>query len=127
MHLGQEDLDTADIDALQRQGLYLGISAYCDAEVTRAISVRPSYIAIGPIYPTHSKDLPVAAQGVEQLQHWQHTLNYPLVAIGGINKERIADVAATGVSGIAVISAIMEAVDPKKATQELLSFIEAQR
>ncbi len=126
VHLGQEDLNTADIHAIQQQGLYLGLSAYCAAEVKRALVFQPSYIAIGPIYPTHSKDLPFAAHGVEQLKYWQLTLNYPLVAIGGINQDHIADVVATGVNGIAVISAITQAEDPKKATQELLSFIAAQ-
>lgn len=123
VHLGQEDLDTADITAICDQGMLLGVSTYCYYEVARALALCPSYIAIGPIYPTESKELSVSAQGVERLKRWQRILSYPLVAIGGINQSRIAEVASTGVYGIALISAITQAEDPQKATQELLENI----
>ncbi|MDR3503805.1 MAG: thiamine phosphate synthase [Legionella sp.] len=123
IHLGQADLDTADLEAIQAKGLLLGVSTYCYHEVARAHAINPSYIAIGPVYPTQSKDLDYAAQGIENLHRWKRTLNYPLVAIGGINLERIADVAATGVSGIALISAITQAADPQIAAKELLERI----
>lgn len=124
VHLGQSDLDTADLDAIRHKGLLLGVSTYCYYEVARAHAICPSYIAIGPIYPTTSKDMVFLAQGIEKLQVWQRILHYPLVAIGGINLERAADVVATGVCGIALISAITEAADPKKATQHLLNLTE---
>ncbi|CAM4484775.1 MAG: Thiamine-phosphate synthase [Legionella sp.] len=123
IHLGQEDLDTADLAAIQAKGLLLGVSTYCYHEVARAHAINPSYIAIGPVYPTHSKDLDYAAQGIENLHRWKRTLSYPLVAIGGINHARIADVAATGVCGIALISAITQAADPQIAVKQLLDRI----
>jgi hydroxymethylpyrimidine kinase/phosphomethylpyrimidine kinase/thiamine-phosphate diphosphorylase len=123
IHLGQADLDTADLEAIHAKGLLLGVSTYCYHEVARAHAINPSYIAIGPVYPTQSKDLDYAAQGIENLRRWKRTLNYPLVAIGGINNERIADVAATGVCGIALISAITQATDPQMATKQLLDRI----
>lgn len=123
VHLGQEDLDNADLEAIRQQGLLLGVSTYCYFEVARAHAISPSYIAIGPIYPTNSKKLEVEAQGIGGLRRWRRTLNYPLVAIGGISIERARDVAATGVSGVALISAITEAEDPLKATKQLISLL----
>ena len=123
VHLGQADLDTADLEAIQGQGLLLGVSTHCYYEVARAHAIAPSYVAIGPIYPTTSKEMDFAAQGIERLQRWMRTLNYPLVAIGGINLEHMPDVVATGVSGVALISAITCAEDPRIATKQLLSLI----
>ncbi|HHT0592612.1 TPA: thiamine phosphate synthase [Legionella anisa] len=124
VHLGQSDLDTADIDAIRKQGLLLGVSTHCYYEVARAHAINPSYIAIGPIFPTTSKEMPFTAQGIASLQRWKRTLNYPLVAIGGINIDRMPDVVAAGVHGVAVISAITHAKDPQGATEQLLSFID---
>jgi hydroxymethylpyrimidine kinase/phosphomethylpyrimidine kinase/thiamine-phosphate diphosphorylase len=123
VHLGQSDLDTADLEALRRKGMLLGVSTHCYYEVARAHALAPSYVAIGPIYPTTSKDMAFGAQGVAMLERWRRTLNYPLVAIGGISLARAPEVVATGVSGVALISAITEAEDPCKATQQLLNLM----
>ncbi|MGX5200774.1 thiamine phosphate synthase [Aliikangiella sp. IMCC44632] len=124
VHLGQEDLESADIEAIYSAGLRLGVSTHCHHEVARAIRLKPSYIACGPVYHTDSKAMPWTPQGLNKLNYWRQSLNYPLVAIGGINASRIADVAATKVSGIAMISAITEADDPLAQTQRLLTIIE---
>ncbi|ARM34925.1 thiamine phosphate synthase [Legionella longbeachae] len=124
VHLGQSDLDAADINAIRKKGLLLGVSTHCYYEVARAHAINPSYIAIGPIYPTTSKKMPFLAQGIERLKRWQRTLNYPLVAIGGINIERMSDVVATGVSGVALISAITKAHNPRRATEQFLSILQ---
>jgi hydroxymethylpyrimidine kinase/phosphomethylpyrimidine kinase/thiamine-phosphate diphosphorylase len=123
VHLGQSDLDSADIDAIRNQGLLLGVSTHCYYEVARAHALCPSYVAIGPIYPTTSKEMLFAAQGIECLHRWHRTLNYPLVAIGGINLQRTPEVLASGVQGMAFISAITQAEDPRKATEQLLRLI----
>ncbi|KTD55665.1 phosphomethylpyrimidine kinase/thiamin-phosphate pyrophosphorylase [Legionella santicrucis] len=123
VHLGQSDLDAADVDAIRKRGLLLGVSTHCYYEVAKAHAINPSYIAIGPIYPTTSKAMPFLAQGIERLKRWQRTLNYPLVAIGGINIERMSDVVTTGVQGVALISAITKAQDPRRATEQLLRYI----
>ncbi|STY28790.1 phosphomethylpyrimidine kinase/thiamin-phosphate pyrophosphorylase [Legionella wadsworthii] len=123
VHLGQSDLDTADVEAMRKQGLLLGVSTHCYSEVARTHTLGPSYIAIGPIFPTTSKKMPFSAQGIESLKRWRRTLNYPLVAIGGINLERMPEVVATGVQGVAMISAITQAIDPALATLNLLNFI----
>ncbi|MBI2786119.1 MAG: thiamine phosphate synthase [Legionella longbeachae] len=124
VHLGQTDLDAADIDLIRHQGLLLGVSTHCYYEVSRAHAICPSYIAIGPVYPTSSKKMPFVAQGIERLYRWQRTLNYPLVAIGGINFERMSAVLASGVQGVALISALTKAEDPQRVTKQLLGFID---
>ena len=122
VHLGQEDLDSADIDAIREAGLRLGTSTHCHYEVARAIQYKPSYIACGPVYHTNTKQMPWIPHGVEGLSYWQKVLDYPLVAIGGINAERIETIVNTGVDSVAMITAITEAEEPETVTQTFLSY-----
>lgn len=120
VHLGQEDLATADIDAIYQSGLYLGVSTHCYYEVAAAHTLNPSYIACGPIYFTQSKIMSFKTQGIQQLNYWRRLLDYPLVAIGGITLERLSGVIKSGVDGVAVISAITQANAPCTMTQKFL-------
>ena len=122
VHLGQEDLDTADIEALRRAGLRLGLSTHTPAELARAHAVRPSYLAIGPIYPTTLKVMPYEPVGLERLKAWvPQAAPYPVVAIGGISLQRLPGVMACGVDGVAVVSAITLAMDPQQAVMQGLA------
>lgn len=123
VHLGQEDMQRADIQAIYQSGLYLGISTHCYYEVARAHALHPSYMACGPIYPTASKKMAFEPQGIQQLSRWRRTLHYPLVAIGGINYERLAPIYHTKVDGISLISAITQAENPAYVTQQFLQKI----
>ena len=67
VHLGQEDLDVADLEAIRHAGLRLGLSTHDDREIDRALAFQPSYIALGHIFPTQTKAMPSAPQGLEQL------------------------------------------------------------
>ncbi|HEY2567545.1 MAG TPA: thiamine phosphate synthase [Candidatus Aquirickettsiella sp.] len=127
VHLGQEDLHNADINEIYRSGLYLGVSTHCYYEVARAHAINPSYIACGPIYFTNSKEMLFPPQGIEQLKCWRRTLSYPLVAIGGINLERLPDIVKSKVEGISVISAITQARDPCVTIEEFLHQINQPR
>ena len=125
VHLGQEDLLTADLPALRQAGLRLGVSSHCHYEVAAARAVRPSYIACGPVYPTETKCMPWVPQGAAGLRYWRGVLPViPLVAIGGINLARCAEVLAAGADGVALISAITGAADPEVMTRQLLSVIQ---
>lgn len=116
VHLGQEDLLTADFNAIKQAGLRLGLSSHSHFEVARARAFRPSYIACGPTFSTTTKDMPWVPHGVEGLSYWVEAIDdFPLVSIGGIVQENIAKVAATGVSGVALITAITRAEDPEGA------------
>ena len=118
VHLGQEDLDTADIEALRRADVRLGLSTHTTAELARAKAVQPSYLAIGPIYPTTLKVMPYEPVGLARLAEWAKlAAPFPVVAIGGISLERLPGVLACGVDGVAVVSAVTLAVDPQQATQ----------
>ena len=122
VHLGQEDLDTADLNALRAAGLRLGLSTHTLAELARAHAVGPSYLAIGPIYPTTLKVMPYEPVGLERLKAWvPHAAPYPVVAIGGISLERLPGVMACGVDGVAVVSAVTLAADPQQAAMRGLA------
>jgi thiamine-phosphate pyrophosphorylase len=122
IHLGQEDLDVADTEAIRRAGLRLGVSTHDDREIARALAIQPSYIALGHIFPTQTKAMPSAPQGLEQLRrHAARLADIPTVAIGGISIERAPSVLACGVGSIAVVSAITQAADWRAATRELLA------
>ncbi|EKK4083260.1 thiamine phosphate synthase [Cronobacter dublinensis] len=121
VHLGQEDLQTADLNAIRAAGLRLGVSTHDDMEIDVALAVRPSYIALGHVFPTQTKQMPSAPQGLAQLAaHVQRLGDYPAVAIGGISLARAPAVLETGVGSIAVVSAITQAADWRAATQQLL-------
>ncbi|MGL4221143.1 MAG: thiamine phosphate synthase [Shewanella sp.] len=121
VHLGQEDLAMADLNAIHGAGLALGISSHSYFELLRAHQYAPSYIALGHIFPTTTKQMPSAPQGLFKLTQYVELLNahYPLVAIGGIGPSNLAKVKATGVRNIAVVRAITEADDPTAALAEL--------
>ena len=121
VHLGQEDLAVTDLAAIQAAGLALGISSHSYFELLLAHQYSPSYIALGHIFPTTTKQMPSAPQGLAKLKHYVALLqdHYPLVAIGGIDLTNLAKVKATGVGNIAVVRAITKAKDPVAAFAEL--------
>ena len=122
VHLGQEDLDSADLDALRRAGLRLGLSSHTPAEMQRAKALQPSYLAIGPVYPTTLKVMPYEPVGLARLKVWAaQAAPYPVVAIGGISLERMPGVMACGVDGVAVVSAVTLAADPRQAALQGLA------
>ncbi|EAA7245865.1 thiamine phosphate synthase [Salmonella enterica] len=124
VHLGQEDLQTTDLKAIQAAGLRLGVSTHDDMEIDVALAARPSYIALGHVFPTQTKRMPSAPQGLEQLaRHIARLADYPTVAIGGISLERAPAVLATGVGSIAVVSAITGADSWQAATQQLVKIV----
>ncbi len=109
IHLGQEDIQEADVEAILKAGLRLGISTHTPKEIELALGFEPSYLAIGPIYEPISKKLTYDPVGIEDLQRWAKNVEYPIVAIGGITIKNILAVAETkSVSGIAMISDVLE-------------------
>jgi thiamine-phosphate pyrophosphorylase len=108
VHLGQGDLDTADLPALRRAHVRIGISTHDDAELSRALGLSPDYIALGPIYPTLLKTMAFAPQGLERIGEWKRRIGtIPLVAIGGITLERLPGVLAAGADSAAVVTDIV--------------------
>jgi thiamine-phosphate pyrophosphorylase len=122
VHLGQGDLDGADLGALQRAGVRLGVSSHDHAELDRALGVRPDYIALGPIYPTLLKQMPWAPQGLARIAEWKRHLGaMPLVAIGGLTLERLGGVFAAGADCAAVVTDIVRHREPEQRMRAWLA------
>ncbi|AHD10325.1 thiamine phosphate synthase [Phaeobacter gallaeciensis] len=119
VHLGQEDMDSADFVALRRKGVRFGLSTHDEAELERALSHTPDYIALGPVYETLLKKMKWAPQGLDRLRRWKEMAsNTPLVAIGGLTPERLPGVFAAGADSAAVVTDILQAPDPEARTRE---------
>ncbi|MBY5376189.1 thiamine phosphate synthase [Rhizobium leguminosarum] len=119
VHLGQEDLATADLDAIRASGLKLGLSTHDERELETALAARPDYIALGPVYTTILKQMKWAPQGLTRLSEWKSRIgDLPLVAIGGLNVERIEDALAHGADSVAVVTDIMRHENPELRTKQ---------
>ena len=120
VHLGQEDIATANLDEIRMAGLRLGLSTHGYAEMAYADRFCPSYIAMGAVFPTNLKKMPTAPQGLGRLYQYAKLMShYPLVAIGGIDEDSIRAVSKSGVGSVAVVRAITQAKDPKAAIKHL--------
>lgn len=121
LHLGQEDLAEADLPAIRRSGLRLGISTHDEAELEAALSARPDYVALGPIWPTILKAMPFQPQTPARLSVWRRRIGtLPLVAIGGLSVERAPDVFAAGADCAAVVTDVLLAPDPEDRARQWL-------
>lgn len=112
VHLGQEDLLTADLVAIAGHGLRLGISTHNITEFAIARTINPSYLACGPVLPTTSKPMSDPPLGISALHFYRQRTDLPMVAIGGIKMKHLSAIKRTGVNGVAVISAITQTVNP---------------
>jgi thiamine-phosphate pyrophosphorylase len=122
VHLGQGDLDHADLPALRRAGVRVGISTHDHAELGRALALAPDYIALGPIYATKIKQMPWAPQGLARIGEWQQLIGpIPLIAIGGLTVERLPGVFAAGADSAAVITDIVNSEQPAARIREWLA------
>jgi thiamine-phosphate pyrophosphorylase len=122
IHLGQGDLDEADIGAIRANGIRLGISTHDDAELARALTFTPDYVALGPIYPTKLKAMAFAPQGRGRIGEWKRRIGAtPLVAIGGLNVERAKLCLAAGADIVSVVSDITLNADPEARACEWMA------
>jgi len=122
VHLGQEDLNDADVPAIRKSGIKIGVSSHDHAELERALALEPDYVALGPIYPTLLKAMPWPAQGLERIREWKQRMGaIPLVAIGGLTAERLSGVLEAGADVAAVVTDIVRNSDPEARAREWLS------
>jgi thiamine-phosphate pyrophosphorylase len=125
VHLGQGDLEAADLAAIRRAGVRFGVSTHDEAELTRALAAEPDYIALGPIYPTILKKMAFAPQGLPRIGEWKEKIGpIPLVAIGGIALERAHGVFEAGADIVSVVTDITLSADPETRTRD---WVEATR
>ncbi|WP_295043079.1 thiamine phosphate synthase [uncultured Paracoccus sp.] len=122
IHLGQEDLDDADLSAIRAAGLRLGVSTHDDAELDRALACRPDYVALGPVWPTILKQMKWHQQGVETLTEWKARIgDVPLCAIGGMTPDRARLAFAAGADLAAAVTDITLNPDPEARIREWLA------
>ena len=122
VHLGQGDLDGADIGAIRQAGLELGVSTHDDAELNRALALEPDYIALGPIYPTILKAMAFAPQGLARIGEWKRRIGgAPLVAVGGLNVARARLCLAAGADIVSVVTDITLNADPEARARQWIA------
>ncbi|MCK0196544.1 thiamine phosphate synthase [Ancylobacter sp. 6x-1] len=122
VHLGQEDLEVADLPAIRRAGMRLGLSTHDEAELETALACEPDYVALGPVYPTILKAMRWAPQGLERITAWKARIGaVPLVAIGGLTIERAAGCFAAGADTVCAVTDVLLNADPEKRAREWIA------
>lgn len=122
VHLGQEDLRAVGHAGVARAiaaGLRVGLSTHAYAELARARAVGPSYVALGPIYPTTLKAMRFAPQGPARLGEWRRLCAAPLVAIGGVTLGRVPELSAA--DGVSVVSDLVVGGDVEARARDYLA------
>jgi thiamine-phosphate pyrophosphorylase len=121
LHLGQEDLDTADVPAIRRAGLKLGLSTHDHAELDRALALSPDYIALGPVYPTILKQMKWHQQGLDCVTEWKRLVgDIPLCAIGGMSVARAEGAFHAGADIVSAVTDITLNSDPEARMRDWL-------
>lgn len=123
IHLGQEDLQDASIKSIEAAGCRLGVSTHGYTEMLKAHALRPSYMALGAVFPTTLKKMQTLPQGLGRLRAYAQLMSpYSLVAIGGIDESRFKEVLSCGVGSIAVVRALLGAEDARAQAQQLMTY-----
>ena len=126
VHLGQDDLPARLARPLLRSGTILGISTHDVAQAHAARDAGADYVAVGAMFPTATKrDFQLV--GPALVRKLRPDIRVPLVGIGGITHENVADVIRAGADGVAVISAVCGAPNPEAATRRFLELIREAR
>lgn len=121
IHLGQEDLDDADMKAIRAKGIRLGLSTHDYDELDRALSYAPEYLALGPVYPTILKKMKWVEQGLDKVSEWKKLVgDVPLVAIGGMSVERAKGAYDAGADIVSAVTDITLNSDPETRIQQWL-------
>ncbi|MDA7949414.1 MAG: thiamine phosphate synthase [Hyphomicrobiaceae bacterium] len=127
IHLGQEDLAIADLDAIKAVSLKLGVSTHSHEELETALKAEPDYIALGPVYETKLKKMKWAPQGLDRVTEWKSLIPCPLVAIAGLTVERAPAVLTAGADSLAVVTDIVTHEDPEARVGEWLDIVSQPR
>src|SRR5205809_4842141 len=127
VHVGQEDLGVEDARAVVGPGKLVGISTHNRAQFEQATATSADYIAVGPIFSTFTKENPDPVVGTGFIRRVRPLTDKPIVAIGGITLERVADVVRAGADSVAVISDILRAPEPGKRARQFIETLEAAK
>ena len=127
VHLGQTDMPLTMAKDILKGSMIIGISVESLEDAIRAEKDGADYIGISPIFATPTKTDTSPPLGLEGLKEISRAVSLPKVAIGGLNKENAGEVILNGANGIAVVSAIVSADDPRKAAKELSYIVKQAR
>ena len=121
VHLGQEDLDDADLAAIRAADIKLGVSTHDVDELDRVLAFDPDYVALGPVYPTILKKMKWHQQGLGKVAEWKERIgDLPLCAIGGMSVERAPGAFEAGADTVAAVTDITLHDDPEARVREWL-------
>ena len=121
IHLGQQDADEADMAAIANANIRFGLSTHSERELQRALSLRPNYIALGPVYKTILKKMTWSPQGLDRVREWKGLVGTtPLVGIGGLSVERAPGVLQAGADSVAVVTDVSLHADPEQRVKQWL-------
>ena len=123
VHVGQDDMSVEDARRVVGDQAMVGVSTHDEAQVAAAVKTSASYLAVGPIYGTATKDTGYSARGLALVRHAAARAQRPVVAIGGITLERAPEVFAAGAASLAVISDLLRE-DPATMVRRFLTRIE---
>ena len=127
VHVGQEDLGVEQARAIVGIGRWVGVSTHNVEQFRQAAATSADYIAVGPIFPTSTKQNPDPVVGLELIREVRPLTTKPIVAIGGITLERAAAVIETGADCVAVASDICSAADPAAQVRRYLERLGASQ
>lgn len=122
VHVGKDDAPIAACREILGPGKIVGYSSHALEEAIEAEKQGADYVAFGAIFPTPTKGPGHPVQGIDKLRQVVHSVKIPVVAIGGIGRENIKDVLATGADCVAMISALAQAEDRVKETKFFCRF-----
>ncbi len=125
VHLGQEDLPPENARKLLGPGRLIGFSTHSLEQALEADALPVDYIAIGPVFPTRTKEKPDPVVGIEMVRAVRARIRKPLVAIGGITLETAPQVIAAGADAVAVIADLVGAPDITARAQEYVEVLSA--
>jgi len=126
VHIGQDDMSVEEARKLLGEDKIIGVSAHNVEEAIKAQKGGADYLGVGAVCATSTKkDANVVSK--EEIKKICHTVEIPVVAIGGVKKEKIKTLEGTDVDGVAVVSAIFAAKDIKKDTKQLRSLVEEMK
>jgi thiamine-phosphate pyrophosphorylase len=120
IHVGQDDLPVADVRRIVGSSCIVGISTHDERQIDAALESDATYVAVGPVFGTTTKETGYAARGLDLLRYAANR-GKPIVAIGGITLERVPSVVDAGAAGLAVISDLVQEGEPAARTRQFIA------